>query len=134
MPGSGPGEMVFLDENVEAGKRLFDGAPAFEADGVTIGTRRCGGCHGNAGANGTDGKGSQRATGVNKHPDAPACFSLASGDGGFDVTPTEEVALGAFCDDLALPPDTMVTFRGTQEVNTPSLIEAADTAPSSTAT
>jgi mono/diheme cytochrome c family protein len=60
--------LTFSDGFVETGKALFDEAPSVE------GTRSCGGCHGNAGANNAAGDNRLFATGANKHPNAPACL------------------------------------------------------------
>jgi len=127
-PGSDePSEILFRDPFVEQGKALFEEAPAFESDGVTIGTRRCDGCHNNAGANNAAGINRQFATGANKHPNAPACRQPGvPGDGGFGTQPEAFEWSTDICDSGDV---FSIVYRGTQEMNTPSLIEAADTPP-----
>jgi cytochrome c peroxidase len=115
-------EIVFRDPFVEDGKALFDSAPSRQ------GTRRCAGCHSNAGANNADGTGRLFATGANFHPNMPACRvpGEVPGDGGFDHEPVETVSGREFCGTRR---DFDITYRGTLAMNTPSLIEAADTGP-----
>lgn len=122
-----PNEIVFLDPAAEAGKLLFEEAPAFQSDGVSVGSRGCGGCHNNAGANDANGNGRQRATGANIHPNSPACdvSGLVDGDGGFGLDPVETIEAATFCEAGSFG----VLFQGDMTFNTPSLIEAADTPP-----
>lgn len=128
-PGSAePNEIVFLDPNVENGRLLFEESPALNADGTEGGTRGCGGCHNNAGSNDSSGNGRQRATGINMHPNSPACDlpGEVAGDGGFGPTPEQTIAAASFC-----PGGTSfdLLFRGDMTFNVPSVIEAADTPP-----
>ncbi len=100
----------FADENVQAGKDLFEG----------IGTNRaCSSCHNNAGANNADGFNRNFATNVVNltdtearrfHPEMP-------GDGGFGSEPEYEVEKIA------------AEFYGNGTMNSASLVEAADTGP-----
>ncbi len=68
------------------------------------------------------------ATGVELLATAPACRTQgrAPGDGGFGASPLTVVKGAEICGPGARFD---VTFRGTQTFNTPSLVEAADTAP-----
>jgi hypothetical protein len=118
VPGD-PDALSFTDPFVEAGKVLFDGAPSVN------GTRRCAVCHNNAGANDGNGDNRQFATGVRRHPNAPACLRAGvPGDGGFGPEPdvVEQIA----CADGTT---VEVTFQGDAFFNSTSLIEAADTGP-----
>ncbi len=61
---------------------MFDRAPSVK------GSRSCAFCHRNAGANDRNGDNLQFATGVRKHPNAPACRRAGMpGDGGFGPEP-----------------------------------------------
>jgi hypothetical protein len=111
--------LTFSDGFVETGKALFDEAPSVE------GTRSCGGCHGNAGANNAAGDNRLFATGANKHPNAPACLRAGvPGDGGFGPLP-------ALIEEIVCAKNRAINaiFRGEGFFNTPPLIEAADTPP-----
>jgi hypothetical protein len=111
--------LTFRDAFVEGGKGLFNQAPSVQ------GTRSCTACHNNAGANNSAGDNRQFATGVAKHPNAPACLRTGvPGDGGFGPTP--DPVEGIECADGRI---VNVAFRGDEFFNTPSLIEAADTPP-----
>ncbi|NJO55648.1 MAG: hypothetical protein HC834_04000 [Rhodospirillales bacterium] len=118
-----PGEIVFRDPFVEAGKVLFSDAPA--ADG---GRQTCNFCHNNAGANDPAGNGRLFATGTNKHPKAPPCLRprAAPADGGFG---TEPVTIESGRDICGTRGSFDLVFRGNDAFNSPSLIEAADTPP-----
>lgn len=123
-PDSGASdEIFFCDDFVEAGRLLFDDAPAA---GNT--TRSCAFCHNNGGANDSDGNGRVFATGANRHPNAPACRARGTvpGDGGFGVVPYTTEDGREMCGTRRY---FEVAFRGEEKFNTPSLIEAADTPP-----
>lgn len=111
--------LVFRDADVEAGRRLFLSAPSRNG-----GTRSCNGCHDEAGALDEAGNNRQFDTGVANRPLAPACLGDAPGDGGFGITPVVSRTIAC-----ANGTTTIETFRGNGQFNTPSLIEAADTAP-----
>jgi cytochrome c peroxidase len=102
--------MNFADPDVQTGKDLFDGV------GIN---RGCSFCHRNAGANDADGFNRNFATNAanltnmearRSHPGMP-------GDGGFGQEPEFEV------------PGITATFHGNGSMNTPPLVEAADTGP-----
>ena len=97
--------MQFADRNVDAGRRLFLGE-----NGAN---RACNGCHGNAGANNSAGLNRNFDTGTRLLGQDPSVFGSTSlpPDGGFGA---ESRGDGGYGD-------------GT--MNTPSLIEAADTPP-----
>lgn len=122
-----PDALVFADKDVEKGKVLFQTAPT-----VNGGTASCAFCHENAGAN-SGGRNANFATGTNRHANAPACRSGAKsgvpGDGGFGRSETEgstRIEVADFCDNRS---GFDVTFEGDMTMNTPSLVEAADTPP-----
>jgi cytochrome c peroxidase len=102
--------MNFADPDVQTGKDLFDGV------GIN---RGCSFCHSNAGANDADGFNRNFATNAANRPNMQArrFHPGMSGDGGFDSGPEFEV------------PGITATFHGNGSMNTPSLIEAADTPP-----
>ena len=102
--------MNFADPDVQTGKDLFDGV------GIN---RGCSFCHSNAGANDADGFNRNFATNAanltnmearRSHPGMP-------GDGGFGQEPEFQVR--------GIAPK----FHGNGSMNTPSLVEAADTGP-----
>lgn len=101
--------LTFLDPEAERGRALFQG----------VGTNRaCTACHFNAGANTDDGFNDNFATGVGQRRDVPARRfdpDNIAGDGGFGRDQIVEI------DGLE--------FAGNLSMNTPSLIEAADTPP-----
>jgi cytochrome c peroxidase len=102
--------MDFADHRVQAGKDLFNG----------VGTNRaCSACHNNAGANNGDGFNANFGTNVARMGNAPArrLDPMIPGDGGFDSDPEFEM------------PGMAVTFHGNGSMNTPALVEAADTPP-----
>jgi cytochrome c peroxidase len=119
-----PDPLVFTDAFVEQGKQLFNGATARDGS-----TRACSGCHFNAGANDRNGNNRNFATGVAFLANSPPCLSpvgAAAGDGGFGQDPVTVVNTQDLC---GIARFANVTFRGDLTMNTPSLIEAADTAP-----
>jgi cytochrome c peroxidase len=122
-----PAALVFTDEFVEDGKFLFDNAPSRNGNG-----RSCAFCHDNAGAN-SGGVNRNFATGAMFLPNAPGCLLgfIAPGDGGFGVEPVEERQRVDLCGEDAPTdgPKATVRFQGNLTMNTPSLIEAADTPP-----
>jgi hypothetical protein len=100
----------FADPDVQTGKDLFDGIGA---------NRACSFCHSNGGANTAEGANRNFATNAANltstqarrfDPDIP-------GDGGFNAEPEFEVSGIA------------VSFRGNGSMNTPPLVEAADSGP-----
>lgn len=118
-----PAAIAFTDPAVEQGRLLFHEAPTRAGD-----TRSCSFCHHNGGGNDSDGRNRQFATGANRAPNAPACLrpGRAPGDGGFGVEPvvvkdSAEICGGGRSFDIV--------YRGDDTMNTPSLIEAADTPP-----
>ena len=123
-----PAALVFTDAFVEDGKFLFDNAPSRNGNG-----RSCDACHNNAGANNASGVNRNFATGTMFLTNAPGCLLgfIASGDGGFGVEPVEERARVDLCGEDAPTegPKATVRFQGDLTMNTPSLIEAADTPP-----
>lgn len=114
--------IVFADSQVESGKQLFITAPARN------GMRSCNACHGNAGALDANGGNRQRDTGTAQALNAPVCRGNAPGDGGFGISPVREIPVESICSS-PLTPGVMVVFRGNGTMNTPSLVEAADTEP-----
>lgn len=121
--------MTFTDPYVQYGKKLFIEAPAAPSpSNPTSTTRSCNGCHRNAGANDAASNGRLFDTGGNRHPNAPACRrpGQAPGDGGYGLEPVSTQSGHVMC---GTDKDFTITFRGTNEFNTPSLIEAADTPP-----
>jgi hypothetical protein len=102
--------MNFADHRVQAGKDLFNGV------GIN---RACSSCHNNAGANNGDGFNANFGTNVAQMGNTPArrLDPMTPGDGGFDSDP--EFAM----------PGMAVTFHGNGSMNTPALVEAADTPP-----
>jgi cytochrome c peroxidase len=102
--------MSFTDRRVQAGKDLFNG----------VGTSRaCSPCHNNAGANNADGFNGNFGTNVAQMGNTPArrLDPMTPGDGGFGPGPEFKM------------PEMPVTFRGNGSMNTPALVEAADTPP-----
>jgi cytochrome c peroxidase len=102
--------MNFADPDVQTGKDLFDGV------GIN---RGCSFCHSNAGANDADGFNRNFATNAANltNMEARRSHPRMSGDGGFGQEPEFKV------------PGIAATFHGNGSMNTPSLIEAADTGP-----
>jgi cytochrome c peroxidase len=102
--------MSFADPDVHAGKDLFEGV------GIN---RGCSFCHSNAGANDADGHNRNFATNTAMLSDMEARRSHPGmpGDGGFAAEPEFNA------------PGITSMFRGNGSMNTPSLIEAADTGP-----
>jgi cytochrome c peroxidase len=120
-----PAALVFTDDFVEDGKFLFDDAPSRN------GFRSCAFCHENAGAN-SRGVNRNFATGAMFLPNAPGCLLgfIAPGDGGFGVEPVKEMSRRDLCGNGPNGgPKATVQFQGDLTMNTPSLIEAADTPP-----
>jgi hypothetical protein len=118
--------LVFTDEFVEDGKFLFESAPSRNGDG-----RSCAFCHENAGAN-SRGANRNFATGAMFLTNAPGCLLgfKAPGDGGFGVEPETDLNRFDLCGDGPDDgPNATVRFQGDLTMNTPSLIEAADTPP-----
>lgn len=119
--------LVFTDEFVEDGKFLFDSAPSRNDNG-----RQCDACHKNAGANNAAGINRNFATGTMFLTNAPGCLLgfKAPGDGGFGVEPQTDLNRFDLCGDGPDDgPNATVRFQGDLTMNTPSLIEAADTPP-----
>jgi cytochrome c553 len=119
--------LTFTDAFVSDGKVLFQNAPSRNGLG-----RGCGGCHNNAGANGANGENRNRATGTIFSANAPACLLgyVAPYDGGFGLEPVQEVARADICGNgPPSGPKAISYYRGDLTMNTPSLIEAADTPP-----
>ena len=115
------GHLTFSDTNVTVGQTLFAGMPSRQ------GTRRCSGCHTGAGALNDLNQNEQRATGVDRQANAPACLDpTAPGDGGFLAEPAVTVDRSTFCGPGKVGP---VTFRGNLFFSTQSIVEAADTGP-----
>lgn len=102
--------MNFADPDVQTGKDLFDGV------GIN---RGCSFCHSNAGANDADGFNRNFATNAaNLTNMAARRFDpRMPGDGGFDLEPEFQI------------PGIAPKFHGNGSMNTPSLVEAADTGP-----
>ena len=122
-----PAALTFTDDFVEEGKVLFAGADSRNGNG-----RRCAGCHANAGANNASGINRNFATGAMFAANAPACLRgfVAPYDGGFGVEPVEEVARADVCGTGPRGgPKATSKFQGDLTMNTPSVIEAADTPP-----
>jgi hypothetical protein len=97
--------MVFVDPEIQAGKTAFSGDEG-----------KCDRCHGNAGANPTNGANAftneNVDTGVENFPHPAAALGQPMPrDGGFGIT------------------GTLATGFGNGSFNVPSIIEAADTAP-----
>lgn len=119
--------LTFTDELVEDGKALFEDAPSRDGQG-----RRCGSCHNNAGANNASGVNRNFATGTMFRANAPACLLgfVAPFDGGFGIEPVEEVARADVCGKGSQGgPKATSNYQGDLTMNTPPLIEAADTPP-----
>jgi hypothetical protein len=100
----------FSDAAVQTGKDLFDGV------GIN---RGCTFCHANAGANDADGFNRNFDTNVadQRNLEARRFDRSIPGDGGFDVDPEFKV------------PGIASEFHGNGSMNTPPLIEAADSGP-----
>ena len=119
--------LVFTDAFVEDGKFLFDDAPSRNGNG-----RSCAACHNNAGANNAAGVNRNFATGTMFLTNAPGCLLgfIAPGDGGFGVKPVPDLSRRELCGKGPNGgPKATVRFQGDLTMNTPSLIEAADTPP-----
>jgi cytochrome c peroxidase len=122
-----PTALAFTDAFVEVGRALFDDAPSRNGNG-----RRCAACHNNAGANNASGVNRNFATGTMFLANAPGCLLgfVAPGDGGFGVEPVQELNRADLCGKGPQGgPKATVRFQGDLTMNTPSLIEAADTPP-----
>jgi hypothetical protein len=123
-----PAALVFTDAFVEDGKSLFHNAPSRNGNG-----RSCDACHNNAGANNASGVNRNFATGTMFLTNAPGCLLgfIAPGDGGFGVEPVLDMSRVDLCGEDAptVGPKATVRFQGNLTMNTPSLIEAADTPP-----
>ena len=123
-----PAALVFTDAFVEDGKSLFHNAPSRNGNG-----RSCDACHNNAGANNASGVNRNFATGTMFLTNAPGCLLgfIAPGDGGFGVEPVPDMSRVDLCGEDAPTdgPKATVRFQGNLTMNTPSLIEAADTPP-----
>lgn len=100
----------FADPDVQTGKDLFNGI------GIN---RACSACHNNAGANNAAGFNRNFATNVANQTTTKArgFDPNIPGDGGFDSEPKFKV------------PGISGNFYGNGSMNTPSLVEAADTGP-----
>jgi cytochrome c peroxidase len=118
-----PRALVFLDDAVERGKILFEDAPARDGS-----LRHCSTCHAHAGANDAAGNNRSLITGAALDPKAPACLTggAVAGDGGFGLEPVQVLDGRAIC---GTGPSFPLVLRGTQEINSPSVVESADTAP-----
>jgi len=122
--------LVFTDDVLNDGLDLFNVEAPSRMD-----TRRCGGCHTNAGANNGAGVNRNRATGASFAGTAPACLRgfAAPLDGGFGGTDfgSGTRALKEMCDGGAPAggPKAVKTYHGDQTMNTPPVVEAADTTP-----
>jgi cytochrome c peroxidase len=116
--------LTFTDGFVERGKALFVSAPSRN------GFRSCNGCHNNAGAN-TGDVNRNFATGTMFMANAPACLLgfIAPGDGGFGAGVTDMSRRDLCGTGPNGGPKATVRFQGDLKMNTPSLIEAADTPP-----
>jgi hypothetical protein len=122
-----PAALVFTDAFVEDGKFLFHNAPSRNGNG-----RSCDACHNNAGANNASGVNRNFATGTMFLTNAPGCLLgfIAPGDGGFGVEPVLDMSRRDLCGNGPNGgPKSTVRFQGNLAMNTPSLIEAADTPP-----
>ena len=121
-----PAALVFTDEFVEDGKFLFDNAPSRNGNG-----RSCAACH-KTPVRTMRGVNRNFATGTMFLTNAPGCLLgfIAPGDGGFGVEPVEDLNRRDLCGDGSDGgPKATVRFQGNLTMNTPSLIEAADTPP-----
>ena len=119
-------DLTFTDGFVEDGKALFEDAPSRNGRG-----RGCSFCHDNAGAN-ASGINRNFATGTMFMANVPACLLgfVAPYDGGFGVEPNVEVARADVCGNGPRGgPKAASNYQGDLTMNTPSLIEAADTPP-----
>jgi cytochrome c peroxidase len=129
-PSENPAVLVFTDDFVEDGKFLFDNAPS--RNGTPPNGRSCAACHNNAGANNAAGVNRNFATGTMFLTNAPGCLLgfVAPGDGGFGVEPADDMSRRDLCGKGPNGgPKATVQFQGDLTMNTPSLIEAADTPP-----
>lgn len=121
-----PGELLLKDAGAEAGKTLF-------RDGVAGGTAVCNGCHSNAGANvnGGSNPGNRNFnTGVEAFlqnrildPNFTVVGEPRPVDGGFGLNPSGDFTM------LIPQPGFVNENFGDMRFNTPSLVEAADSAP-----
>lgn len=119
-------KMTFNSPIVQRGKVLFDVKSNPKVNNVPVlGTSaNCNGCHSNAGAlSSTTGGNPTRNTGVEAMKDQPGLLldSTLAQDGGIGA-----VDIHGYCTDT--DPTTICNY-GEERFNTPSLIEAADTAP-----
>jgi hypothetical protein len=120
--------LSFTDGFVNTGRDLFISAPTRNGIGS------CDFCHHNAGATTRNSGDVNRnfATGTNQLANAPACLAgfVAPFDGGFGAEAGPPVARADVCGKGPQGgPKAMSTYRGDMTMNTPPLIEAADTAP-----
>ena len=121
--------LVFTDAFVEDGRFLFDNAPSRDPNGRG---RSCAACHNNAGANNAAGVNRNFATGTMFLTNAPGCLLgfIAPGDGGFGVDSVPDLSRRELCGKGPQGgPKATVRFQGDLTMNTPSLVEAADTPP-----
>ena len=119
-------KMTFKSDIVQRGKVLFDvkNNPVVNGKPVLGTSANCNGCHSNAGAiSSTTNANPTRDTGVEFMKDQPAVLMdpTVPRDGGIGVEDKK-----GWCSDN--DPETPCSY-GEQRFNTPSLIEAADTAP-----
>jgi hypothetical protein len=125
-------KMTFKSNIVQRGKVLFDvkNNPVVNGKPVLGTSANCNGCHSNAGAiSSTTGANPTRDTGVEFMKDQPAVLldPTVPRDGGIgDKEYNPSNAERGWCTDG--DPETPCSY-GEQRFNTPSLIEAADTAP-----
>lgn len=124
-----PSALSFTDDFVNTGRDLFISAPTRNDTGS------CNFCHHNAGATAQFSGGVNRnfATGTNQLANAPACLAgfVAPFDGGFGTTqPPSTTARADVCGKgPTAGPKAFSTYQGDMTMNTPPLIEAADTPP-----
>ena len=118
-----PAAMVFRDAAVERGKVLFEDNPARDGS-----LRHCSTCHARGGANDAAGNNRSLITGAALDPMAPVCLTqgAVAGDGGFGSAPIQVLDGPSICGGTT---PFEIVLRGTQEINSPSVVEAADTAP-----
>jgi cytochrome c peroxidase len=123
-----PAALSFTDDFVNTGRDLFISAPTRNDTGS------CNFCHNNAGAIAQFPPGVNRnfATGTNQLANAPACLAgfVAPLDGGFGSQAGLPVARADVCGKGPKSgPKAFSTYQGDMTMNTPPLIEAADTPP-----
>ena len=114
-----PLALVFRDDAVERGKVLFEDTPARDGS-----LRHCSTCHARGGANDAAGNNRSLITGAALAPNAPVCLTqgAVAGDGGFGLEAIQVLDGSTVCGGTT--PFTIV-LRGTQEMNSPSVVEFA---------